>query len=123
MVESFWVVPDPGQIRTPLSILREQAGALTEQTQGVLVGVVETATSGADLNLIMEISVPALNDYRIRVLSYKQPVAMYPGRMMIREQGYAIEDEAAFVDLLRRTLASDWTRNVLSSLLSQASET
>ena len=123
MVESFWVVPDPGQIRTPLSILREQAGALTEQTQGVLVGVVETAIIGADLNLIMEISVPALNDYRVRVLSYKQPVAMYPGRMTIRDQGYSIEDEAAFVDLLRRTLASDWTRNVLSSLLSQASET
>ena len=79
MVESFWVIPDAAKIRTPAGILREQASALTEQTQGTLVGVVETKGSGDKLQVNLAISVPSLNDYRFRILLYLQPLELYPG--------------------------------------------
>ncbi len=53
MAESFWQIPDVSDIRTPLSILREQAAALTEQTKGQLVGVVETKSEGDDLRIAL----------------------------------------------------------------------
>jgi hypothetical protein len=69
MVESFWAIPDSTTLRTPLSILREQAAALTEQTKGVIVGSVETRASNGSLDVILNLVVPALNDYRYRILS------------------------------------------------------
>ena len=38
MVESYWAIPDIANIRTPLSILREQATALTEKDTGGACG-------------------------------------------------------------------------------------
>jgi hypothetical protein len=61
MVESFWVIPDIANVRTPLSIQREQAAALTEQTKGTLVGIVETNKNPVDkIDITLEISAPSL---------------------------------------------------------------
>lgn len=67
MAESFWAIPDVTETLTPLSILREQASALTRQTKGMLVGNVDVENSGGgDLTITLDLSVPALNDYRYK---------------------------------------------------------
>jgi hypothetical protein len=117
--ESFWVIPDVAKIRTPAAILREQAALLTKQTRGTLVGVVET--SNVDNNMVtkLAISVPSLNDYRYNILTYRQPVEMYPG-ILDSAQSHTVNNEEQFITHVRQVLSSDRIRNVIGSLLSQA---
>jgi hypothetical protein len=121
VVESFWAIPDAANIRTPLTILREQAAALTEQTKGTLVGMVEAHQGAGDtLEVSLEVLVPALNDYRYRLLSYGQPVELYPGLLRTGNDGIRpVVDEANFVSMIKSVLSSEKVRNILTSLLSQ----
>lgn len=131
MADSFWAIPDTALIRTPLSILREQASALTQQTQGVLVGEAATKTDVGplagkpDVNQLvvtLDVVVPGLNDYRYRVVTYRQPLEMYPGRFFVSGGEWeTIEDEDAFVNAVKAALSSQRTEKVLTSLLSQVS--
>jgi len=125
VVDSFWAVPDVATLRTPVTILREQATALTEQTSGLLVGQVETnQKSDESLIIQLEIIVPALNDYRVRILNYEQPISLYPGR--ISGMGIIgsdlVESEEGFVTSVRRVLSSQVIKNVLTSLMSQVGD-
>jgi hypothetical protein len=120
-LKTFWAILDVTNVRAPLSILREQASALTEQTKGTLVGMVEAKSEGGKIEISLHISVPSLNDYRYRVLTYRQPIELYPG-MMFDETAYQVEDEMAFAETIKAILSSNRARNVLVSLLSQAVE-
>jgi hypothetical protein len=62
--ESFWVIPDVTELRTPIAILNEQATFLAEETSGLLKGEVETTQSGETLIIKFYIVVSALNNYR-----------------------------------------------------------
>jgi len=129
MVESFWAVPDIAGFRTPLAILREQAAALTEGTNGALVGTVSTSKimygaggHSTDLALSLSVEVPALDDYAYRLLEYRQPVDLYPGTLSLSwEEGpLFIGDEIQFVSAIRSALSSDKVRRIMGSLLAQA---
>ncbi|MSP00531.1 MAG: hypothetical protein EXR07_05690 [Acetobacteraceae bacterium] len=125
MVESFWAIPDVTNVRTPLSILREQASAITTQTKGALVGLVETRADGDSFVYIrLELSVPALNDYRYRILTYQQPVELYPGRLIVGGdlRGDSVTDESTFLSDVKKILSSEQITNVVRSLLAQAKE-
>jgi hypothetical protein len=122
VVESFWTIPDVSTIRTPLSILREQASAITEQTKGALVGIVEAHTTGPRMDVQLDLSVPALNDYRYRVLSYRQPIELYPGFLIIDERYQKIADEKAFVEGIKEVLSSSEMAHIVGALLAQANQ-
>jgi hypothetical protein len=126
VVESFWVVPDVATLRTPLSILREQATALTKQTNGLLVGQVDVnQQSDGDLQIKLEVIVPALNEYRVRILRYLQPITLYPGSLTGMGIGAFVEvnSEEDFVSGVRNALSSQAVKNILSSLMSQVGDT
>ena len=78
---------------TPLSILREQAAALTQQTHGVLVGEATANPEGERIVVSLDIIAPGLNDYRYRVMRYEQPPEMYPGTLRMGGDGDIISDE------------------------------
>ena len=124
MAESFWMIPDIANVRTPLGILREQAAALTALTKGTLVGIVEANRGGPqDMFIQLDVAVPALNDYRHRILVYDQPVTMYPGLLWVGEgPRQPIYDEQTFISTVKDTLASERIRNVLATLLAQATQ-
>ena len=121
MVESFWAIPELTTMRTPLSILREQDGALTEQTHGALVGIVEADKGkGYVLVIRLEVSVPALNDYRYRILTYEQPIDLYPGILYGPDDSISNPvNESDFTSAIKEALSSPRVKNVLTSLLSQ----
>lgn len=121
MAESFWDLPDVATVRTPLGILREQAGALTAATNGRLVGFVDSRQGAENsLNLSLFIRVPALDDYAYRLLEYYQPPEMYPGELVSRGwEGSIIESPDKFEQDLREILSSDVTKRVVASLLAQ----
>lgn len=131
MVESFWAVPDLTNVRTPLSILREQAAALTEQTKGVLVGEVDvTRDDNGDLRIRMDVVSPALNNYRYRILSYKQPISMYPGtlfaevmavnKLQPKDAIKIVDNESDFISDIKIVLSSEKTKEVLAALIAQS---
>jgi len=121
MAESFWDLPDVATVRTPLGILRGQAGALTAATNGRLVGFVDSRQGGENsLILSLFIRVPALDDYSYRLLEYYQPPEMYPGTLVsqVPTDG-RIDGPDKFERDLREILSSDVTKRVLASLLAQ----
>jgi hypothetical protein len=131
MVESLWSIPATENVRPPLIIMKEQAAALTKQTKGSLVGSVEAAAYGDGLKINLSVEVPALNNYRYHVLTYTQPITMYPGRLASQmpvpsgktfsvRLGTEVKDEQEFIDALRQLLASEEVKQLLSSLLVQA---
>lgn len=126
MSESFWVVPAIPTMRTPLSILREQAAGLTRATSGILDGEVTTkrGLEGDDLTIGLSIRVPALNNYVYHLLEYRQPIALYPGTLWKRMGGdfHDVANEAELVNLLRDFLSSDEVRKIVEALWAQARE-
>ena len=133
MVESLWSIPTANDVRAPLTIMKEQATALTEQTKGSLVGWVETTAYGdGDLAISLSIQAPSLNNYKYRLMTYIQPITMYPGRLAsgvpkasganvyVPPQSIKVEDEGEFLAALKRLLSSDEVKHLLSSLLLQA---
>ncbi len=125
MVESFWALPDVATLRTPLRILREQATALTERTNGLLVGLVEVnQQSDRDLQIKLDVIVPALNDYRVRILRYVQPITLYPGNLTGMGIGAFMEINSLedFDIAIKNALSSQAVKNILSSLISQVGD-
>jgi hypothetical protein len=121
----FWIIPDIAAMRTPLSIMKEQAAALTTATQGLLRGEVGTTqTQSNELNIALNIVVPALGNYRYLVAQYGQPVTMYPGSLYVPSKPVLlkVESEEQFVRLLKQHLASSEIQRVVAGLLSQARE-
>lgn len=128
MTESFWTIPEGETLRTPMSILREQASALTRQTHGLLVGEVRAVSTASPtdegLDIEFSVLVPSLNNFRYRLLVYRQPVTLYPGVLWVRVSGDwpDIPNEEALIDVLRKVLASSDVVKVVRALLAQARE-
>jgi hypothetical protein len=129
VTESFWILPDTANLRTPTTILKEQAEALTQQTGGLLKGEVSLrpAKSGGGHGLTgsiatLTIAVPAIDSYFVTALSYQHGLESYPGALFLNFENRSVEvaDESAFTHALRAALSSTKTQNVLSNLLSQA---
>jgi hypothetical protein len=131
MTESFWVLPDTAKLRTPVTILKEQATELGNATNGVLSAEVisySKAYGNATLpdsfpgGTRLDIKIPILKDYRVSLLDYRHDITMYPGILHVSFGGGStgISNEEEFIVALKNALSSDSTKNVLGNLLSQA---
>jgi hypothetical protein len=114
----------------PLAILRRQAVALGERTQGLLEGQVETFTKGDEFTQVFYIVAPSLS-YRYKLFEVRHGVLGYPvfftneGRRPVFPRfgtGPAplkLDTPDEFVEWLRQVLDSDEIKRVVGSLLSQ----
>jgi hypothetical protein len=124
-------------IVTPVSILRTQANLLGERTRGMLVGEVQTWTTGDIVRHALNVVVPALDNYKYTLLKVHHPVMLYPvfvdeepvpyGRIRMISQigtpdGFALKDEDALREWLRETLARQETKQILAHLYAQAAQ-
>ena len=117
----LWPAIEGDPVRTPLSILREQASLLGPKTQHLVEAEVST-TSNRD-NLVHEFYVvaPALDHYRYHLLTVAHGIELYPLEMWPpRGDPAEADDEDAFLKRLGSFLASEHTRNVVRSLYSQS---
>src|SRR5437879_3625037 len=77
-VQSLWSEKIKPETLSPWAILREQAKALTAQTKGVLVGQLNKIDLGEGKEgYALDIVVPALDNYRHRVLALKYDKGMF----------------------------------------------
>jgi hypothetical protein len=122
MSESYWVIPADAGEKAPVTMLREQANALTEATSGRLRGRVETLRMGDRLSISLMVVVPALDGYEVQIISYDQSTPLiYPGRLMLigDEKYLIIRGEEEFNAAFKAALSSNRIQKVISSLLSQ----
>lgn len=120
---SLWVIPDVSNVRTPMTMLKEQATALSEETDGLLRGNVSTlGSTDSDLYIILSIIVPALNNYKFDLLTYTQPITMFPGTLDSNAESkrYRINNEQDFDDSLKVILSSTAVSSIVAALIAQA---
>lgn len=134
MSESFWVIPAEAKEKSPLTMLREQANALTEATGGLLHGEVSTRKWLNGLAISLSVVVPALDGYELELLTYRQPPLMYPGRLVsllddepginpsVVGEGFEIYGEQEFAKVLKFILASPKMQETIAALLAQVRE-
>ena len=122
--QSLWgQLPLNTTLRPPVVFLREQAAALNKETQGLLRG--EVLTLGArerELKAALDIVVPALNDYRFRLIVITHDVRLYPVEVV----DYATQwsprtcgDEEQYVAFLKEILTSPDVHQIIASLIAQ----
>lgn len=111
------------RVRTPKSILEDQAGYLTQATEGELVGEVEGGKLGRDFQYDLNVRVPSLNNYTYTILAIAHSLELYPVRVTSQRPPESINclDQASFEGAIESILSSQEVKLVLSRLVSQAS--
>lgn len=115
--DSFQAVADP---LTPTSILKMQAAKLGEKTGGIILGEVQARVLGETIRSDFNLIVPALSNYRYRLLSITHGFEQYPVEIHGipgREVLLSGNNEGEFLDALRQILQSESTRRVIESLI------
>jgi len=122
-VENLWgEIPKPEDLRTPVSILREQAGILGEVTNNVLEAEVVTQRDQRNIILRLYINAPAMDNYKYLALWVEHGIELYPLTVEDDNRLYNCADEAEFKKGLRVILSSPELRKVISSLIAQSTQ-
>ncbi len=127
-VQDLWgELPVTETVRTPVTILREQAALLEKKTENILQGNIHIAASRDEFSVSFDIIAPSLDDYSYRVLTIDYPPIMYPLRVrekVTREAPviWQCGDEERFTEVLGRILSHSQIRRVVTSLVAQSRE-
>jgi hypothetical protein len=114
----LWGEITPTAVRTPVSILKEQASLLGAKTSHIVEGKVGTQISGTGFFHSFNVVVPALDNYSYELFRIWHEVDPYPVRVV--SGAGKLEDEEAFVNWLGRELSSPETKRIIGNLLAQA---
>jgi hypothetical protein len=107
-------------IRTPFTILKEQASILTEMTNGLLVGEVKRFSIEEGFAANLRVRVPTLGGYAYSILRVNYPPDLYPLNIMnLTNQSPAKScgSEEEFEVTLGKVLSSESVQRVISALL------
>jgi hypothetical protein len=115
----LWGEIAPSAVRTPASILREQASLLGSKTNHLIEGQVDTQVSGSRFNHSFNLVAPALENYSYELFRIWHEVNIYPVSYGY-QRGEQLENEEAFVDWLGQKLSSVETKRIIGNLLAQA---
>jgi hypothetical protein len=118
----FW--PDDigeSDLRTPASLLREQAAALGEKTRNVVTAEVHSESDRDTFVQALYLTAPTIN-YRYQLLLVRHPLMLYPLEAKeSRSLSWAtLNTEDEFVQWLKSILATDNTKRVIRALIAQS---
>ena len=121
--ESLWgELPLESVLRTPVSILQEQAAILTKATNGILEGRVTTANEKGKIKSTLRIIAPALGGYNLAVTSINHGIFLYPAESIdhLRNEYYEIDNEDMLIENLKDVLTSAPLHAAIAALVSQS---
>ena len=111
------------ELVAPIAVLREQAQLLSQATDGLIQGAVDSETSGKYVTVALTAYVPAMNNYSIVLLTVRHDVLLYPATVISpwadtpnRRCNSKQELEEAVV----AALSDDAIQKIVASLLAQA---
>ena len=116
MSKNFWGnLEDLDVIRTPRSILKEQAARLGKATKHILIGEVDETSGASQFRYALEIRVPDLNDYVYTVLTVNHDVELYPVTVSADKPNVyeKCDDEKEFLGVIEAILSSKDVRRVV----------
>jgi hypothetical protein len=116
----LWGEITPNAVRTPVSILREQASLLGAKTTYMVEGKVETHVSGTRFYHSFNLVVPALDNYSYQLFQISHEVGLYPVHVEYQSSYIELKSEEAFVNWLGEKLSSAETKSLIGNLLAQA---
>jgi hypothetical protein len=114
----LWGEITPSAVRTPVSILREQAALLGAKTGYAIEAKVETRVTGSRFYQSFNLVVPALDNYSYELFEIYHEISLYPVRVMSLAE--SLKDEESFVNWLGKKLSSAETKSIIGNLLAQA---
>ena len=145
MVEDLWPEElEAAKIRTPASILKEQASLLGQKTKNLVEGLVTGDEKGGDLLYSFFLVAPALSSYRYLLFTMHHDIRMYPlfihmeaeilaevnpeqyKKWGVRANLYAgahteeAKNEDEFLALLKRIFSATKTKQLIAAMLSQS---
>jgi hypothetical protein len=115
---------EAAKIRTPLAILREYAALLADSSDGALQGLIQA--EGRQLTFL--VVVPALGNYRVRLLQLYQNEALYP---VVMSKDYTAPGEGNSMECknndelnaaIEKYLAGAPVQRIATALLAQAAK-
>ena len=148
-VQENWPSEVREMVQSPLSILLERAGELTQRTKGQLVGEVTPREREDDrVELQFDMVVPDLQNYRHRIMTVShRPLLPYPAvidaelfrsgvlgslqlfiehQMIVGGEGKKpanrADSDEEFLDLVKKVLYSSHVRSVSQSLILRVAE-
>ena len=122
-IKSIWgEIPEVDPIKTPLSILKEQASLLGEKTNGLLDGQISIKKQIVD-NVIVSMSIvaPVLGEYTVEIIQIHYGLEFYPVRVfnLIDNSKVDAPDESSFQTALTLVFRSEEVRRIISILIRQ----
>jgi hypothetical protein len=112
-------------VRTPTTVLKEQAYALTKIMKGTLYGKIEVNNHQNRFEIELYITAPTLNNYRFDVVHVNHGIEIYPAKVVASWDRYTAgkevqcQNEKELIDALGQILGSKQVTHVITSLLSQ----
>lgn len=113
----FWGDIAPSAVRTPVTILRQQATLLGAKTKDLIEATVFTESGRGSFRHLFDLVVPGLDNYTYNLFAIDHGIDLHPVTVLNRDQKF--ETEAEFTNWLRAELSSDKTRKVIGNLLAQ----
>jgi hypothetical protein len=121
MAEDLWPEFEAQKIRSPKTVLVEQAAALANKTKNVLTADIITSNSDKRTTLIFRIVAPALNNYKYNLFTLMQhPIFLYPCDISSNVGSYNVLNEEGLVSVLKQIFNSPETIQTINSLYSQS---
>lgn len=123
-VESLWPDEIRVDVRTPVAMLRVQAGLLAQHTKGLLEGAVETVQVNELVRHQLVVIARGCRGYRHTLLALTHdtrspyPVTVDDGQ---HEEAVATDDQG-LQTLLREALSAPETKSLLASLIAVTNE-
>jgi hypothetical protein len=109
------------KLRTPVTLLKEQASLLGKKTGNLVEAEVRTSPMGVGLLQAFVIVVPALFGYSYTLFQILHGPTLYPATVYQGPaQGRQILNEDELVQYLREVLASPATTRLIAALMAQA---
>lgn len=123
LANNLWgQLPTLANVKTPLSVLREQGRILEQQTMGMLAGLITTRTnSNGELVHAFYIQAPLLADYSHLLLSVVHSAPTFPLRIEFQGKKIPVKSIDAFERALGGLLKNPSTTSVITSLLAESS--
>ena len=125
--EDFWGELGTATVRTPVSLMREQAALLGKKTSNLVEAHVKTDSEGGRLVHRFHLIVPALDGYTYRLFKVSHGMEIYP----VMVGGYdprnpldskQLANEQEFTDFLREILSAESTKRIILTLLAQVQQ-
>jgi len=120
LVVDLWPNLHLEKVRSPKTILKEQADLLSHKTNNILKGEIGSVSSLNETTIGFSITSPYLNNYKYQLFFIRfNPATLYP----VFLDGYGeCNDESTFVEKVKEILSDARTIKIINSLYSQSLE-